>query len=96
MTGPIFMKFIKLTNEGIWTTYTKFQTNWLTLGDLQNFKIPEYLAFSRPSFRCSVLIMFMHNFKYSVYSRIEFIFSIYSYYLLYANIGIYQKSCSFI
>ena len=29
-----FMKFIQLTKEGIWTTYTKFQMNQLTLGDI--------------------------------------------------------------
>ena len=39
---------------------------------------------------------FMHRCKYFVDSKIEFIFSIYSYYLLYANIGVYQKSYDFI
>ena len=34
MTGPIFMKFTKLTKEGIYSTYTKFQMNQLTLGDI--------------------------------------------------------------
>ena len=64
------MKFIWLTKEGIWTTYTKFQMNQLNLGDIHNFKIPQYLAFSRPSFRFSTLTIFMHNCSYSVYSKI--------------------------
>ena len=40
MTGLIFMKFTRLTKEAIWITYNRFQMNWLTLGDVQNFKIP--------------------------------------------------------
>ena len=38
----------------------------------------------------------MHNCKYVVNVKIEFMFSIYGYYLLHANIGIYQKSYDFI
>ena len=38
----------------------------------------------------------MYNYKYFVYSKIEFIFSVYSYYLFYANTDIYQKSYNFI
>ena len=38
----------------------------------------------------------MHDYKYFVHSNIEFIFTIYSYYLFYANIGVYQKSYDFI
>ena len=34
MTGLIFMKFTRLNKDGIWSTYTKFQTNQLNLGDV--------------------------------------------------------------
>ena len=80
------MKFTWLSKRGIWRVYTKFQMNWVTLGDVQNFKIPYYLTFSRP---LSTLKLFMHNYQYFVYSKIEFIFFVYSYYLLYANTGVY-------
>ena len=36
------------------------------------------------------------DYTYFVLFKIEFKFSIYSYYLLYANTGIYQKSHNFI
>ena len=34
MPSPIFMKFTWLTEDGIWTTYTKFQMNQLNLGHI--------------------------------------------------------------
>ena len=38
----------------------------------------------------------MHDCKYFICFKIESMCSIYSYYLLYANIGVYQKSYDFI
>ena len=61
-----------------------------------SFKSEYYLRFSRPSFRCLIIMMFMHRCKYFIDSKIVFIFFIYSYYVLYANIGVYQKSYDFI
>ena len=79
------MKFTQLTKRDIWRVYTKFQMNQLTLVDVQNLKIPQYLTFSRSS----TLKLFMHNCKYFVYySMIEFIFIIYSHYFLYGNTGV--------
>ena len=77
----------------------KFLSNQRIHSYVITFRMKEYLIFSRPSFRCLILIIFMtfmHDYKYFVYSNIEFIFSIYSYYLFYANIGVYQKSYDFI
>ena len=74
MSGSISMKFARLTKESIWSTYTKFQMNQLNLGDVQNFKTPSYLTFSKPSSRFSTLLIFMHNCNYPVYSKIDILY----------------------
>ena len=90
------MKLTAFTKLSLRVVCIKFLSNWSIQSICYSFKSKYYLRFSRPSFRCSIIMTFMHRCKYFIDSKIEFISFIYSYYVLYANIGVYQKSYDFI
>ena len=80
------MKLTAFTKLGLKMLYIKFLNNRRICSYIINFKMKEHLIFSR----------FIHDWKYIIYFKIESMCSIYSYYLLYTNIVIYQKSYVFI
>ena len=74
--------YLNATKSTVFTTlslrvvYINFLSNQSIQLICYSFKLEYYLRFSRPSFRCSIIMTFIHSCKYFIDSKIEFIFFI--------------------